>query len=90
MLQECRFICWQGIGRAKSGLNILKLEHKIFQNPSCRRTGCTLIFKVLKVCAEVAELVDALDLKSNSHYNASAGSSPAFGTIINPYEPKNL
>lgn len=30
--------------------------------------------------ASVAELVDASDLKSDWHYNASAGSSPARGT----------
>ena len=30
--------------------------------------------------ASVAELVDALDLKSNWYLNASAGSSPARGT----------
>lgn len=34
--------------------------------------------------ARVAELVDALDLKSNWHLNASAGSSPASGTLPNP------
>ncbi len=42
----------------------------------------SLIFEVLKNAA-VAELVDALDLKSNWYLNASAGSSPARGT--NPY-----
>ncbi len=31
--------------------------------------------------ASVAELVDALDLKSNWYLNASAGSSPARGTL---------
>ncbi len=36
-----------------------------------------LIFILL---ASVAELVDALDLKSNWYLNASAGSSPARGT----------
>ena len=32
------------------------------------------------ISASVAELVDALDLKSNWYLNASAGSSPARGT----------
>lgn len=34
--------------------------------------------------ARVAELVDALDLKSNWHLNASVGSSPTSGTLQNP------
>ena len=34
--------------------------------------------------ASVAELVDALDLKSNWYLNASAGSSPARGTLTKP------
>ncbi len=36
------------------------------------------------ISASVAELVDALDLKSNWYLNASAGSSPARGTLTKP------
>ena len=42
--------------------------------------GKLLYFKSWQFQASVAELVDALDLKSNWYLNASAGSSPARGT----------
>ena len=41
-----------------------------------------LIFGVYTKSAAVVELVDTLDLKSNSYYNGSTGSSPVSGTDV--------
>ena len=46
--------------------------------------GKLLYFKSWQFQASVAELVDALDLKSNWNLNSSAGSSPARGTQNKP------
>ena len=65
---ECRSV--------RSEIFILKIEKNVVQMTT---NPLYLMLSTIENAA-VAELVDALDLKSNWYLNASAGSSPARGT----------